>query len=538
MELSELSSYLQQVEETNSRIEKQDIVWDALEDVRDSKAEDYQKREGEALILALTTCERFNDNGVAKKTIRKAALNVTGETKDSLRALESDTGSLPDAVQRAADRTERITPREPISVSDLWDELIAIEEASGGTMETRIEMLLADYHEPKWLTHALLGKKGVSLGFGVKTAAKMIQRYHRGISKNDIVKARALCPDIIELNQRAPDVPTTPEVGTPFLPMLASSEDMPEDPDIGGWSIQPKFDGARVLVHYDRGKIQAFSRNTNEVTESLPELADVADALPDGGRFILDGEAVAYDEDGNPGTSQQAMTRFNRKHDVAGQDFDMKFFFFDVVYVGGGEYDDVLQTEAIELPLGGTVATPGDLSDAPFYERDNLLRKLVGRDGMYTHTDTALTQENAKRLFHDFVDDGWEGAILKREDSVIDYDKRSHDWRKLKFEQENVDLRIAEVIEGEDSRAGKMGALVLETSDGYPICKVGTGFTEEDEAWFWQNREDVVGEVAEIKWQELSVNVDGEYSIRFPVFVHLRDKLEADSLERVRNIAQ
>lgn len=514
MKLSKFADYLEEIAETNSRIEKQDLVWEALQEVQTEKEED--------VVLALTTCQRFEDNGVSKKTVRKVAGSVVDGGKDTIRNYESEYGDLPSAVYQASARTERIVPKKDIELHDLWDKLVEIEDASGKEMERLIQSLLSERKPEKWLTHAVLADDGVSMGFGVKSASKMLRRYHDEITKEDMAKARAICPDIIELNWLAPNVPTTPRFGEPFKPMLASSKDIPDNID-RDWMVQPKFDGARVLVHYENGEIHAFSRRCNEVTDSLPELSEVAEVLPDSGAYILDGEAVAY-KDGEPQDFQYIMERFNREYDIEAQETEVQFKFFDLLYAEDDHYGD----------------WGGDLSDVSNSERvHRMIQLFTFADAGHFNAEYRIVDspEEARKWCNEYIDRGYEGAILKRMDATYDYDKRSHDWRKVKAEQENVDLRISEIIEGEDDRAGRMGAIRLETEDGYDLTKCGTGFTEEDQKYFWEHRDTLVGKVVEVDWFELQKS-DGEYSLRFPVFQSIRDKDEADTLDRIMEIAQ
>src|SRR5688572_4625249 len=54
--------------------------------------------------------------------------------------------------------------------------------------------------------------------------------------------------------------------------------------------LEPKFDGWRVIVEVDDG-VRVWTRRGHELTERLPELAPLADALDR--RVVLDGELVA-----------------------------------------------------------------------------------------------------------------------------------------------------------------------------------------------------------------------------------------------------
>lgn len=501
MRLSTFGEYAERMADTNSRIEKQDIVWEALQE---ADSLDTKKA-----ILAFTTNQRFEDMGVAKKTVRNAAVSAVDAGSSMLSNYESDMGDLPSAVHKAAQRTERITPKTDISLSDLYSKLKIIESKSGKEVERAITKLLSENKPEKWLTHALLADDGVSLGFGTSSAAKMIRRNHDSISKGEMAKAKALCPDIIELYQRAPDVPTTPVVGTAFKPMLSDDKELPENPN-GDWTIQPKFDGARVLIHLEDGEIRAFSRNLNEVTESLPELQDLKDELPDEGDYIFDGEAVAYKDD-EPQDFKYIMTRFNREKNIGEQDVEVRFKLFDIIY-----HDE-----------------RGDLSDNSTESRYVILDKTLPTiTETITHTIRVSDAEEMMEKYNIFVEDGYEGAIVKELDAPYEYDKYSQSWLKIKDMKDNADLIIEDVIEGEDSRAGKMGSLRLRTSDGMVVGKVGTGFTEEDEEWFWNNRAELVGSVVEVEWQQLQQDENGDWGIRFPVFVATRDKPadEADTI--------
>jgi bifunctional non-homologous end joining protein LigD len=56
------------------------------------------------------------------------------------------------------------------------------------------------------------------------------------------------------------------------------------------WRLEPKLDGWRALVYVDGG-VRVRTRSGRNVTESLPELAGIAEQVPDG--TVLDGELIA-----------------------------------------------------------------------------------------------------------------------------------------------------------------------------------------------------------------------------------------------------
>lgn len=71
-----------------------------------------------------------------------------------------------------------------------------------------------------------------------------------------------------------------------YEPMLATNRALGS----GTWVAEPKLDGWRALVYVDDG-LCVRTRKGRVVTENVPELAGVVDAVPDG--TVLDGELVA-----------------------------------------------------------------------------------------------------------------------------------------------------------------------------------------------------------------------------------------------------
>jgi bifunctional non-homologous end joining protein LigD len=71
--------------------------------------------------------------------------------------------------------------------------------------------------------------------------------------------------------------------------MLAMPASSPPEED--GWAFEPKLDGWRVLVTVQSGVVEVTTRAGRRITESVPELWPLADALD--GDAVLDGELIA-----------------------------------------------------------------------------------------------------------------------------------------------------------------------------------------------------------------------------------------------------
>ena len=79
--------------------------------------------------------------------------------------------------------------------------------------------------------------------------------------------------------------------------MAAVTGALPSNDD--AYAYEVKWDGVRVLAYIEDGRMRLESRNLRDITPRYPELEGLVDAV--GGRnVLLDGEVVAFDEQGKP----------------------------------------------------------------------------------------------------------------------------------------------------------------------------------------------------------------------------------------------
>ena len=84
-----------------------------------------------------------------------------------------------------------------------------------------------------------------------------------------------------------------PERIEPCLALLQSKA--PDGPD---WAFEVKWDGYRLAVHRDADGLRIITRGGHDWTHRFPSIAAEAAKL-DADSFILDREAVKYDDKGN-----------------------------------------------------------------------------------------------------------------------------------------------------------------------------------------------------------------------------------------------
>src|SRR6201999_1427044 len=80
-------------------------------------------------------------------------------------------------------------------------------------------------------------------------------------------------------------------------PMLARAGTLPHSD--AGWTYEIKWDGVRAIAYSRPGELELESRNLKEITSQYPELGRLNRALSSHAA-ILDGEIVAFDEQGRP----------------------------------------------------------------------------------------------------------------------------------------------------------------------------------------------------------------------------------------------
>jgi len=116
----------------------------------------------------------------------------------------------------------------------------------------------------------------------------------------------------------------------------------------------------------------------------------------------------------------------------------------------------------------------------------------------------------------------WEGIMINLD---TPYEcKRTKNLIKVK-KFFSADLLCIGIEEGSGRNKGTLGALVCDYK-GHSV-NVGSGFTDEQRKYYWENPDEVVGRFVSVKYKEETKNKEGGISIQFPVFESVRfDKTE------------
>ncbi len=233
----------------------------------------------------------------------------------------------------------------------------------------------------------------------------------------------------------------------PVRPMKATMGSAGAVPAGDDWAFEVKWDGYRTIVFVDDGRVRLQSTAGHDVTQRWPELSDLADSV-NARSAILDGELVAFDDDGRP--------RFELvQNSGAGAPHQAVLQLFDVLQV-----DD---TDTIELP---------------YEDRRRLLEQLVDAGPNWTVPSHRVG--GGEELVEATAREGLEGIIAKRLGSRYRPGTRTRDWLKIK-NRTPVELTIGGFTVGTGRRASTFGALLVgRPSDGRLRFAggVGTGFDQ------------------------------------------------------------
>ncbi|MGJ4851417.1 non-homologous end-joining DNA ligase [Bacillota bacterium Meth-B3] len=169
-----------------------------------------------------------------------------------------------------------------------------------------------------------------------------------------------------------------------------------------------KLDGVRCVAYLGDGRTELRNKRLINVTNTYPELGDMHQQV--NARCILDGEVFVM-KDGRPFFAEiqrRALMSDRFKIALAAKQLPVSFTAFDILYRDGE-----------------------DLMHRPLIERKRMLSETVSRE-----TDrfavSRVIENNGVALYNLTVEQGLEGIVAKRKDSLYRVDKRTRDWIKCK----------------------------------------------------------------------------------------------------------
>ena len=234
--------------------------------------------------------------------------------------------------------------------------------------------------------------------------------------------------------------------------MATPSRDAFADPD---WLYELKLDGFRLVAVIREGKVRLLSRRGNDAGRQFPELQELSRLVQPAGA-IIDGEIVALGEDGSPSFSL-LQQRTGWKGGTTGEEphasVPVRFYAFDILHYEG--------LSLLRVPLR---------------ERRRLLQASL-LPGPHVSILDSFSGADGPVLYKVVKQQGQEGVLAKRLDSIYEPGRRSRAWLKIKAvkEQDCVVVGFTAPNPGRQH----FGSLALAVFEGGKLAYaglVGSGF--------------------------------------------------------------
>ena len=245
--------------------------------------------------------------------------------------------------------------------------------------------------------------------------------------------------------------------GTKVVPMLCEREEAGSKV-LGrkGWLFELKLDGVRIIADKKSDLVTLSYRKRRDATESYAEIAGAVRTLADS-RLVLDGEIVAFDEQGRPDFQRlghRIQTGAGKRGGRAPASVPVVYVVFDVLAIG-----------------------PYDVRAFPLEARKEILSRVIPAEGaagglVRRHP----TFDDGVELFRLCQEHRLEGVVAKKLGSSYRAGERSLDWLKIKAELD-AEFVVIGWTEGESDRA-RLGALDLGAYEGDRLVfrgRVGSG---------------------------------------------------------------
>ena len=240
--------------------------------------------------------------------------------------------------------------------------------------------------------------------------------------------------------------------------------------------VEYKYDGVRVIAIVQNGSATLHSRN-GKLLENFPHIEEAL-SKPEFEGLVFDGEVMSEH-------FQTLMKQVHRKEGAQTEDSYLAVF-------------DMLTLD--EFNAGYT--------DMNAIDRRDRIEQL---SGLFNYR-IQLVEATLLNLDLKPAHEGYKC-------------KRSHAWLKIKPFIE-VTLKVVALEEGTGKNEGMLGALVVEGEDDGKFFQlnVGSGLTDDMRKDVWEVKNDVIGQLVEIRADAATQSQDADdvWSLRFPRFKTFR----------------
>lgn len=266
--------------------------------------------------------------------------------------------------------------------------------------------------------------------------------------------------------------------------------------------ISRKINGVRCLIYYDGNQVKTSSRGATDYNIAIyhiithPLIEKFFKNHPDA---ILDGEIFKKN------LSLNIISGICRSQKTINDGKNLQFYWYDIIDLQApfSKRWNTMQEWSKELQLSD-FDPDKQFSDEELHIQFLPQEKISGWNNM-------------KKLHDKWVQDGWEGAVIRLAESVYKPGARGNDWIKIKVYQdaEYPIIGISEGLREEDM------CFILETPNGQQFKCKPMGDREQKQ-WYRDHIDELKGKLLTIKYFEMS-GVEGSEIPQQPIGICVRD---------------
>ena len=425
--------------------------------------------------------------GMAEKLAIRSLSKSSGTPVKKIQEIYQDDGDLGHTAEKILQLKKQTTfVNESITVERVYETLFKIAKMEGkGSQDMKIKYISSLLNDAtpmdgKFILKILLGTLRLGVADNTILDALTIAFTGSKEKRHQVEDAYNVSSDLGKVAQVISEEGINGvekfqiSIFNPVRPMLADrvkSESEALEKMGKKFAAEYKLDGERVQVHLKNKQVMLFSRRLENITKFYPDIVENISKSLKTREAILEAEAVAVNENTGEFLPFQELMHRRRKYNLERtvSEIPITLNFFDVLYFDGKNC------------LG-----------LSYEERRKNLEEIVVEDkfAKLVPMVTVTSDSEIEDFLENSINSGCEGLMLKSLEGQYRAGMRGSNWLKLKREYRNelgdsLDLVVIGAFFGRGRRTGRYGTLLVATyndeNDTFSsICKVGTGFTDEN----------------------------------------------------------
>ncbi|MGA0966706.1 MAG: ATP-dependent DNA ligase [Flavobacteriaceae bacterium] len=324
----------------------------------------------------------------------------------------------------------------------------------------------------------------------------------------------------------------------PFFLAYALEDTVMKNEDCKEYRIEHKWDGMRAQLILRKGKPFLWSRGEELITDKFPELAFLAETLPEG--TVVDGELLPY-KNNEIGDFNALQKRIGRKtiSQKLRQEVPIRLMLYDLLEWNGKDIRS--------LPLHKRQALLTDLYKNHITDEMPLL--LSESLSFSSWEDVAKERERANEKRS-------EGLMIKRKEAPYEVGRKKGGWWKWKSDPKTIDAVLTYAMRGHGRRTNLYTDYTFalwENDELVTFAKAYSGLTDAEikkvDRFVKQNTLDQFGPVRQVKPElvfeiafegiAVSTRHKSGIAVRFPRILrwrHDKKSKDANSLDDLKKL--